>query len=73
MLKGWVLKYCDRYCEYSKVFPSIVVRFIVPQEFMKIQILLLTLQEPANDAYICTVATTQKQRRYAQVIKRLAN
>ena len=56
MLKGWVLKYHDR---YFQAFPSIVARSIVPQESMKIQSLLSTLQEPANNAYTCMVATTQ--------------
>ena len=68
MLKGWVLKYHDGYCGYFQAFPLISVRFIVPQEFTKIQTLLFTLQEPANDAcYTCTVATTQMQCRYMQV------
>ena len=57
MLKGWVLKYCDRYHRYFQAFPSIVTRFIVPQEFTKIQTLLSTLQEPANNAYTFMVAT----------------
>ena len=34
-------------------------RFIVPQEFTKIQTLLSTLQESVNDAHTCTVATTE--------------
>ena len=75
MLKSWVSKYHDRYRGYFQVFPLIVTRFNVPQEFTKIQTLLLTLQEPANDTYTCTVATTRMQCRSAQVqvIKRLAS
>ena len=46
------------FLRYFQAFPSIVVRFIVPQELTKIQTFSLTLQEPANDAYTCTVATT---------------
>ena len=51
MFKGWVSKYRDRYRGYFQAFTLIVARFIVPQEFTKIQTLLLTLLEPVNDAY----------------------
>ena len=52
MLKGWVSKYCDRVLwVFLQAFRSIIARFIVPQEFTKIQTLLSTLQEPANNAY----------------------
>ena len=61
MLKGWVSKYHDRHHGYLQAFPLIVVRSIVPQEFTKIQTLFSTLQEPVNNAYICTVAATRMQ------------
>ena len=48
--------------QVSWVFPLIATRFIVPQEFTKIQRLLLTLQEPARNAYTCTVAIVLRSR-----------
>ena len=51
MLKVWVSKYRDRHCGYFQTLPLIVARL----EFTKIQTLLSTLQEPANNAYTCTV------------------
>ena len=74
MLKGWALKYHDRYCIYEILYYGyfIVVTFEFTnscgtikfflfffKEFTKIPTLLLTLQEPANDDYTCTVVTSQ--------------
>ena len=39
----------------------------MPQEFTKIQTLFSTLQEPANDAYNCMVATTQMQQKFKRL------
>ena len=54
MLKGWVLKYRDRYRGDFQVFPSISVRLRVQKNP---NIALDISRTPANDVSTSTVAT----------------